>query len=90
MNGPDLLKQWRDAHGLTQKEAAGAIKVTAASICDWESGKKAPTGDNLIRIEAATEGAVPIESWCIDPVVVEAMRAVLVRRGRVLRRRKAA
>lgn len=89
-HGSELLRQWRESRGLSQEKAAEIFGVTAPSVCEWESRKKTPKGNTLICIEARTDGAVPIESWSDDPDIAEAMRAVLSRRARLPRRRRAA
>ena len=48
MTRPDLkamrarleLKEWRDRIGLTQKQLAASIGVTAPAIQHWESGRR--------------------------------------------------
>ena len=36
--------------GLSQKEVAITLRVSSPSVSDWESGKKNPTSDNLIKL----------------------------------------
>lgn len=36
--------------GLSQKEVAITLHVSAPSVSDWESGKKNPTSDNLSKL----------------------------------------
>jgi len=81
MKAPVLLKRWRDQTGTSQSAAAEAVDVRQATWCAWEAGKAAPHLEQAIKIEAATNGAVPIESWSDDPAVQTAMRQALERRA---------
>ncbi|MBQ0038341.1 MAG: helix-turn-helix transcriptional regulator [Clostridiales bacterium] len=36
--------------GLSQKEVAITLHVSAPSVSDWESGKKTPTSDNICKL----------------------------------------
>jgi transcriptional regulator with XRE-family HTH domain len=36
----DMLSRWRKAHGLTRKELAGFLGITAMAIAYWEWGKR--------------------------------------------------
>lgn len=64
MNAPESLKAWRveDAK-LTQAEAARLARVTPATWCDWESGKKVPTVDRAEDIEKLTGRKVRVPDW---------------------------
>ena len=46
-----LIKQHRKKLGLTQKALAAKLGVSVPSIVNWESGKMAPRGKNLAKIE---------------------------------------
>lgn len=60
---PELLRQWRGQKGLTQFAAANLVKVSAATWCDWEGGKKLPRVDKTEDIQTITEGAVKVGHW---------------------------
>ncbi len=45
------IKQHRKKLGLTQKALAAKLGVSVPSIVNWESGKMAPRGKNLAKIE---------------------------------------
>jgi transcriptional regulator with XRE-family HTH domain len=37
---PEQLKEWRARLGLTQVEAAGALRVSAGALTKWEQGRR--------------------------------------------------
>ena len=80
--GWQRLRDWRKAAKLSQQEAADRIDVRQATWCEWESAdvRRGPNRDLAVRIEALTEGAVPIESWSQDPSVAEDMERVVASR----------
>ena len=43
-------KSARSEAGLTPKEAADAIGVTAQAVSLWENGKSNPTADNIVKM----------------------------------------
>ena len=45
------IKQHRKKHGLTQKALAAKLGVSVPSVVNWESGKMAPRGENLAKVE---------------------------------------
>lgn len=63
MHAGKLLRQWRDARGLNQSDAADALGLSQAALSDYENGRKSPSVDRALRIAELTEGAVPVESW---------------------------
>lgn len=44
------LKECREMRGLSQKEVAATLKVSAPSVSNWESEKTRPTHDNLEKL----------------------------------------
>lgn len=46
------IRNARLKKGISQKEVAITLGVSAPSVSDWESGKKKPNGDNLIKLSA--------------------------------------
>lgn len=44
------LKECREMRGLSQKEVAAILKVSAPSVSNWESEKTRPTHDNLEKL----------------------------------------
>lgn len=46
------LQQQRNAAGMTQKEAAQAIKERVKTIQDWESGRMKPSGPKFGKLKA--------------------------------------
>ena len=45
------IKQHRKKLGLTQKAVAAKLGVSVPSVVNWESGKMAPRGKNLAKVE---------------------------------------
>ena len=43
-------KSARSEAGMTLKEAADAIGVTAQAVSLWENGKSNPTADNIVKM----------------------------------------
>lgn len=43
-------KSARNEAGMTLKEAADAIGVTAQAVSLWENGKSNPTADNIVKM----------------------------------------
>ena len=46
----NIVRQLRLAQGIQQKELAIAIGVTAATVSDWEHGRKNPSGERLRKL----------------------------------------
>lgn len=46
------LRKYREAAGLTMREAAQRLCVAGPSYCNWETGKTLPTADKLPAIAA--------------------------------------
>lgn len=51
---------WRDAHGLTQEQAAKAFGISNSHLCNIERGLRAPGRQLALHIAALTN--VPLES----------------------------
>ena len=49
------IKKLRKAHGLTQKELADKVDVTESMISQYESGKKFPSYETLLKLGEALE-----------------------------------
>lgn len=63
---PTPLRKWRDASGLTQKEAAARVGVSQTAWKDWEVENRVPSLAHAIAIEALTERAVRVEVFGHD------------------------
>lgn len=50
MSGFSNLRRAREKKGLSQKYIAASLCVSAPTVSEWESGRKTPTVDNLIRL----------------------------------------
>lgn len=79
MDGPALLKRWRQSEGLSQEDAAEKVGVHQNTWSDWETGQKTPTTPRAIRLAVITEGACPIEAWADDDATRDGMRVLLQR-----------
>lgn len=44
------IKAFREAKGMTVRELADKLYVTAPAVVHWESGKNRPTLDNLLAM----------------------------------------
>jgi len=62
-----LLKQYRVAKGLTLEELAGRIKVSRASVSNWETGRGLPRPKTYLRL-ARVLGLTPLRlAQIIEP-----------------------
>jgi len=56
LQGPHLvtisqqLKDWRTAASLTQPQAAKALGVNLDSLQNWESGRRIPNGETMLKL----------------------------------------
>jgi hypothetical protein len=73
-HGSILLRRWRVAAGLTQQPAARLLGCDQSMVCYLELGRRRPGHELAARIEEASKGAVPVESWGIEEVRVERVR----------------
>ena len=46
----NIIRELRKRAGMQQKELAADVGVSVATVSDWETGKKEPTGDRLKRL----------------------------------------
>ena len=61
--GSRLLREWRAARGLLQRQAAAELDLDPARYSDMENGKILPRLTRAGEIEKRTDGAVPLSSW---------------------------
>lgn len=54
----ELLREWRERKGISQREAAELVAVKQATWCRWETGVSLPSTDVLTKIVAALDGEV--------------------------------
>lgn len=47
-----VARQARIAAGVSAAEVARIIRVSRATVCDWEAGRKAPTGEHALAYGA--------------------------------------
>lgn len=55
------LKEWREAQGLLQGDAAKFLGITQAFLCELENGKKNPSFEMLESLSIKTE--VPMDEF---------------------------
>lgn len=58
------IREWREKSGLSQTVCAKRIGVAQSAWNQWETGKGEPRVRFAVRLEALTEGAVPVAMWC--------------------------
>lgn len=67
-----MLKAWRTANALSQKQAAERAEMSQSIWSDYENGRKQPGIDQAMRIEVVTTDpatgvvAIPLASWAED------------------------
>ena len=58
------IRQYRDAKGLSLEAFGALVDVEKAAVCKWEGGT-APSPIKAVKIEEATNGAIP--KWKLRP-----------------------
>lgn len=53
---PSRLRDWRQASGLTQAQAAHGMGVDVSTWAHWEQGRKVPKGLYLVAVEKLLGG----------------------------------
>ena len=48
-----MLRAWREAHGLTQEQAAEQLGASLGAIRDWEQNRRHPRGMALASLLSA-------------------------------------
>src|ERR1035437_11009950 len=56
---PKEFKQWRKAAGLTQRQMAARLKITAAHVAYLEHGKRSPIEFRIIYLQRKEVGLLP-------------------------------
>lgn len=64
--GMDKLLSYLKARHATQAEFAASVGITQAALSRMLAGKITPSLTTAVRIERATDGAVPASSWVTD------------------------
>ena len=59
--GAQLLRTWREAEGMTQRELAIRLGCSFVQMCDYESGKRRPGVVRLYEIWKLT--SIRMEDW---------------------------
>lgn len=59
----ERLREWREAQGLSQAQAAARIGAKQGTWAPWESGKKCPSVGRANQLAELTAGAVPVSGW---------------------------
>lgn len=62
--GPEQIKAWRKANGVTQVALGALVGVSGASVVNWEQGKKPypSTQARLVEVLSRGRGAAPVAS----------------------------
>lgn len=58
-----MLKQYLRARGLTLRDMHAMTGIAVSTLSDATLGKSRLPIDRMIRIEDATDGMVPVQSW---------------------------
>ena len=84
------IKQHRKKLGLTQKALAAKLGVSVPSVVNWESGKMAPRGKNLAKVEKFLGAKVAAPKKAEKKTVAKTKKKVGRPKGKVGRPKKAA
>lgn len=57
------FRAYIDASADPQRTIAGRLGISSGHLGDLLSGRRTPGLELAVRIEAATDGAVPVSSW---------------------------
>jgi transcriptional regulator with XRE-family HTH domain len=63
MVGPQKLREWREAAGLSQAQAAKRLGIAQGTWSTWERGDKRPELEFIFELEKATKRAVRLADW---------------------------
>ncbi|MGA0540703.1 helix-turn-helix domain-containing protein [Neotabrizicola sp. VNH66] len=61
------LRSYIDKTGIRQAALAGALGISKGYMSELVSGDKSPGRELAVKIERATFGAVPVQSWDHPP-----------------------
>lgn len=68
-HGSSLLRQYLADNNTSQAEFARLANLRPDLVCNYLLKKRNPNVTNAVRIEQATAGTVPVESWVDDEEV---------------------
>lgn len=80
MDGPKLLKAWRDGAELSQKAVADAAGVGQPTVAEWEADNRRPEFSRALALEDLSDGAVRVEAWGYERSLIDAARGAIARR----------
>jgi transcriptional regulator with XRE-family HTH domain len=65
---PSKLREWREAHGLTQEQFGRLIVIEGqptkqSTVADWENRRYMPRREAMAAIKAATGGAIRADDF---------------------------
>jgi transcriptional regulator with XRE-family HTH domain len=60
---PEAVNNYLKSEAITQAGFADRLGVKQSTVSKWCAGDKRPGLDMAVKIEAATGGAVPVDSW---------------------------
>lgn len=61
--GPERLREWLAAQGISQAELARRLGVTPGAVGHWCSGRSHPSLALAVTLADITSGSVPVRSW---------------------------
>ena len=62
-----MLGVWVEAHGWTRQQLADELGIVRGSVDRLCNGLRRPSLDLALKIEALTEGEVPVSYWAKVP-----------------------
>jgi transcriptional regulator with XRE-family HTH domain len=74
--GMEQLKSYLDKTGATLREFGRDARISASFLSEITSGLKNPSLPVALRIQAATNGAVPLSAWPNLKAVADAVNGV--------------
>lgn len=66
VEGPKLLRAWREKAQLTQQDVADRIGCGVTQYSAFETGRARPGLDYAVAIERVSDGAVAPHHWTAD------------------------
>lgn len=81
-DGARRLREWRLVRGVSQARLTELLDVHRRTPHEWEWGAKIPSLMSAVRIDALTEGEVPVEAWGYTESDVAPLIAFGLRRAR--------
>jgi hypothetical protein len=77
--GPAKLAAFLEKNGISKRQAARDLRVSAPTVLDWLNEVKAPEKQNRTAIRVYTRGEVVEDDWATEKEIAAAERAAEVR-----------